>query len=165
MVQVREGGVLTGEFSVIRTTGITGTGASGDSLIIMGVVPYRTWRIVAVGFEAVAGGASAVAEKVHFGIAASDIGASDDDYFGSLTQDATALKQIAAGDMLMNPSSHTRLRTPDDPANAGTHTWAAGSPDGIGVWQSKQAVVTVTKKQVVSSTMTIIGWALIEIGV
>jgi hypothetical protein len=49
------------------------------------------------------------------------------------------------------------------PVNAGTHAYAAGSPDGFAAWQTAQGVVTITKNNVALSTATVVGWLLVEV--
>lgn len=140
----------------------SGNGASADSTINLGIVPFKKWRVVEIGFHVMTNGTSTIAELIHFGIGLSDIGAADTDFFGICTQDVTAAKQLAAGDMVSR-AGLSQLNTLDAPANAGTHSWTAGSPDGFKVWQTKAAGITATKKTVASSTATIMTWALVEI--
>lgn len=142
---------------------LTGTGAASDSIVYIAVIPWKRWRVVNCGFAVKAAGTSTIAEKLNIGVQASDIGATDDDYFGSWVQDVDAGENLAIGDMLQRVNM-PELATPAAPANGGSHTFTAGTPDGLNVWQTSPAIISGTKKTVGSSTATLLPWAIVELG-
>ncbi len=149
---------------ILMTAGaVTGNGAGAASTIVIGIIPYRSWRVIDTGFVVEVAGASTVAETLSFGFAECDMGAVDVDYFGTFSQDITAGEDVSAGDMYQQVN-YSYLKTPDTPAQAGTAGWTAGSPDGFLQWQSKQGLITVTKNLVALSEFTARGWVLVEIG-
>lgn len=156
---------ITRQFVLLVTSATTGTGASADSSVHVGIIPYASWRVLAVGFRVSGNSTSTIAEKVNIGLNLCDIGGIDDDYFGSCVQDITTGKQLVNGDMIMNPLNVDDLVNPDASANGGTHAWTAGNPNGIGVWQTKQGVLVATKKLVTGSTGTIVPWVYIEVAI
>lgn len=150
-------------YFVYNTNNGSGVGNGSDSLVYIALIPWKHWRVVDCGFRVVVNCASNIPEKVNIGIVISDIGTTDDDYFGSWTQDTTANKQWVNGDMIVRVGSITQKVDPS--ANGGTATFTAGSPDGLNVWQSTQALLCITKKNVAGSTGNITGWVLVEVEV
>lgn len=149
---------------LISSGTITGNGAAVASSIILGIIPYRSWRVVNMGFVIGLDGTSTIAESVSFGIDECDVNKTDDvDYFGTFTQDVTADKEVNVGDMFQK-FNDTYLSVPIPPASGGTHIWSAGNPDGFLIWQNKQGVIKITKNNVALSTALVRGWVLIEIG-
>jgi len=155
---------LQRNYQFFWTMNDTANGAASDSTRFCGNVLYAAWRVVAMGFYVNNNFATTVAEGVNFGVYGSDLANSDDDYFGTFIQDVTDGKQLLAGDSLQVKKGllNNVLVEVDPPANAGTHRiLCAGN---FGAWKTKQAMLSITKKNVGSSTGIVDGWYLIEIG-
>ena len=142
-----------------------GAGADSDKVIAFSSCPDK-WRVVGIGAYVVAGGASTILESVLWGYLVSDIGAEDKDAFGSIVCVVTANKELVAGDIIYQGiAPFDNFLGVDALANAGAHTWdisGAGAGVSMGVWQSKAAILSVTKANVASSTATVIPFVLIE---
>jgi hypothetical protein len=145
----------------------SGTGDGSDSVLTLGLVatPNR-WRIVGIGGLVQAKGASTILESMVWGYFASDIGATDEDAFGSVVCVVTADKELEVGDILyQGVSPYDDFFGFDALASAGVHVWdIAGTGAGVlmGDWQTKAAFLTATKKNVASSTAVIAPFVLIE---
>ena len=140
----------------------TGNGAAAVSIITIGVIPYRSWRVINVGFTIEDDGASTIAETISFGAHIDGIGF-DADLFGTFAQDVGVNKNVSSGDFYQRVD-YTYISTPDAPLQAGTPVWSSGNPNGFLNWYNKQALITIQKNQVLNSTATVKGWVLIEIG-
>jgi hypothetical protein len=163
MVMLATGKKLKLMTSVIASA----NGAGSDSVVNLGLVAgTEKWRIVGIGGYVVAKGADTILESMVWGYLISDIGASDEDAFGSVVCVVTANKELEAGDILyqgINP--YDNFFGLDALASAGAHTWdISGTGAGLlmGDWQTKAAFLTATKKNVASSTATIVPFVLIE---
>ena len=127
------------------------------------VVPYKRWRMVAVGFTVTQASIAAENPEVEFGIAVSDIGAADADYFGSATvfsEGGAAL--LTVGDVYIKDDAGY-LGTPDALAAAGDGvaiTWHAGAGH-LMVWQTKAGLLTVTRPN--DHQLAIIPFMLVEV--
>lgn len=155
----------------LPTASLTGTGDGVASialpplmLIAKGV--GARWRVVGVGAFIYNHGASTVAESFLWGHYLSDLGAQDDDAFGSFTMDVTADKQVKHGDFLYQGIAPFDDYFEFDALElAGSHTWdisGAGAGVLMGEWQTKSTFLVMTKANVASSTATGYGFFLIE---
>lgn len=146
---------------------ITGNGASGDSIVRVGIVASCCrWRVVAIGGYVYVKGADTVQEIMEWGYLISDIGAADPDAFGKVTCVATSNKEWEAGDfMYQGIAPYTDFFGFDALASAGAHVWdisGTGAGVSMGEWQTKAALLIATKKNVGSSTALIMPAFLIE---
>jgi len=150
-------------YKLIMGQNATGNGAAAASIVHLGMLPLALWRVAAVGFTVIVGGASTVAEVVEWGYDHSDIGAVDTNAFGEVAMDTTADAEWTAGDMYIKSADQGfDLAAVDAEANAGTPTWGAGGAL-LGVWQTAPALLSCLKKEVASSTATVIPFMLIEV--
>jgi len=132
------------------------TNVSKNERLYLGVVPFKSWRMVAWGFMTW-GNTSTEDPVVQFGTYDGDI-ATDDDYFGQVTAPTEADKNWVTGDLYFkDPEGY--LATPDDPENGGSPTYAAGGGQ-LGEWQSKAGFIRVTRPN--DHTMGVRPFVLVE---
>lgn len=151
---------LKTQYDIIMGCVETGNGASAISTVNVGLVPYKLWRVVGMGFIVTTKGASTVAEKVEFGQLTAS---ADTDAFGTCAQDTTADDELEVGDMYFK-SADQGVSLVDFPAwaNAGTPTFAEGGAQ-LGVWQTTPQMLTISKTNVASSTATVVGFYVVEV--
>jgi hypothetical protein len=142
-------------------------GAGADSVVNLGLVAGTDrWRIVGIGGYVVVKGASTILESMVWGYLVSDIGAADEDAFGSVVCVVTADKELESGDILFQGiTPYDDFFGFDALESAGAHTWdISGTGAGLlmGDWQTKAAFLNATKKNVASSTATIVPFVLVE---
>jgi hypothetical protein len=155
------------KLELLSSPSFTGDGAGADSTIYLGLVTSpEKWRIVGIGGYVVVKGASTILESMVWGNLVSDIGAGDEDAFGSVVCVVTADKELEAGDILFQGvSPYDNFFGFDALESAGAHTWVisgAGAGLLMGEWQTKAALLTATKKTVASSTAIIMPFFLVE---
>jgi hypothetical protein len=145
----------------------TANGAGSDSIVNLGLVAgSNRWRVVGIGGYVAAKGASTILESMVWGYSPSDIGVADEDAFGSVVCVVTGDKELEAGDIIYQGiSPYDNFFGFDALESAGAHTWdISGTGAGVlmGDWQTKAAFINATKKNVASSTATIVPFILIE---
>jgi hypothetical protein len=155
------------KLKLLSATGATANGASGDSIVNLGLVAGTDrWRVVGIGGYVGVKGASTILESIFWGYLVSDIGSVNDDAFGSVVCVVTGDKELESGDILFQGiTPYDDFFGFDGLESAGAHTWkisGVGAGAQMGVWQTKAAFLTATKKNVASSTATIVPFVLIE---
>lgn len=123
-----------------------------------GVIPYKKWRVEAVGFVVSTGGVSTENPVVQFGSSYGDIGAASTRY-GSVTQDLNANKEFDAHDVYIKDPKNL-LGIGLALGGAGTPTWAAGDAK-LGVWETAASVLQIGRPN--DHALTIIGFMLLEV--
>jgi len=121
-------------------------------------IPYKEWKVVALGFVVVTGGVSTENPVVSFGSKYGDL-AEDANRFGTITQDITATKEFVAEDVYVKDPKGLL----DDPlalGGAGTPVWGAGG-DELDVWQTNIAVLEVVRPD--DHVLTVIPFFLLEV--
>jgi hypothetical protein len=155
------------KIALISGINATANGNGADSDKVIGFVSATDeWRVVGIGGWVNVKGTDQIAESVTWGYHISDIGAEDKDAFGSIVCTTTADKEFESGDMFYQGiAPFDDFFGLDALASAGAHTWdisGTGAGVSMGVWQSKAAMLSVTKVNVASSTATIVPFILIE---
>jgi hypothetical protein len=123
-----------------------------------GLIPYKKWRVEAVGFVVSTGGVSTENPVVQFGSSYGDIGAASTRY-GSVTQDINANKEFDAHDVYIKDPKNL-LGTALALGGAGTPTWAAGDAK-LGVWETAASVLQIGRPN--DHALTIIGFMMLEV--
>ncbi len=141
----------------LYTVPFASTAINGNA--IGGVVPYKNWRVVAVGFNVTVGGVSTQNPQVEFGVLASDTGATDDDYFGSVFQSANEGEQFVAGEMYIYDPLDKIVAHSVYPAES-VPVWDDGA-GGLLVWQTTAGVLRLTRPN--DHQLTVVGFAVVEV--
>lgn len=155
------------KLNIRKTQGVSANGDGSDSVMNMGIMMSTFgWRVVGIGGYVVVGGLSTKAESGVWGFLVSDIGAADEDAFGSFVCNTTASKQFTAGDIIYQGiTPFENVLGLDALAIADSHTWdISGTGAGVqmGVWQTKAAFLSFTKKNVANSDATICPFFVVE---
>jgi len=123
-----------------------------------GVIPYKKWRVVAVGFVVTTGGVSTEDPTITFGSSYGDIGAVTKRY-GQVKQDVTGNKEFDAHDVYIKDPTGV-LGTASALGGAGTPVWTAEGAK-LGVWETAANVLQIGRAN--DHTLTIVGFMLLEV--
>ena len=116
--------------------------AQSKIVVAAGAMMYKYWRVVAFGFQCFQAGFTGQDPKVQFSLYKSDAGPPGYGYWGTVTQDTTAGKQFAVGDMFLHdPLNFCKAPLPLE--NGGTPT--VDTTDKFMEWQHLGALLAVVR--------------------
>lgn len=152
------------EFIFCTSEIASGNGDGSDSYVYLGIIAYKKWRVVGMGFHVYLNhGASEIAESIEFGNAKAGVDSVDNDAFGKVTQDIRNGKQWISGDMVFYGDSH--MVTPAAQEYGGVSEWRVNETYVgrlFNVWRTRPAMIRLTKVNVTGSSATVRGLMLIE---